>query len=37
MAGIALGYGVDDREFESREGLGTFLFTTAFRPVLEPI
>jgi hypothetical protein len=26
---MALGYGLDDRGFESREGLGIFLFTTA--------
>jgi len=24
------GYGLDDRGFESRQGLGIFLFTTAF-------
>jgi hypothetical protein len=28
-SGIALGYGLDDRRFESRQGLGIFLFTTA--------
>jgi hypothetical protein len=27
---------VDDRWFESREGLGIFLFTTPSRPALEP-
>jgi len=34
---IALGYGLDDRGFESRQGLGTFLLTTASRPALELI
>jgi hypothetical protein len=29
-----LGYGMDDRWFESRRGLGIFLFTTASRPAL---
>jgi hypothetical protein len=30
-------YGLDDREFESRQGLGIFLFSTAvFRPALRP-
>jgi hypothetical protein len=33
---IALGYGLDDRRFESRQGLGIFLFTTASRPALGP-
>jgi hypothetical protein len=33
---MALGYGLDDWAFESREGLAIFLFTTAFRPVLGP-
>jgi hypothetical protein len=33
-AGIALGYGLDDRGFESRRVLGIFLFTTASRPAL---
>jgi hypothetical protein len=33
---IALGYGLDDRGFESRQGLGIFLFTTASRPTLGP-
>jgi hypothetical protein len=32
---IALGYGMIDGEFESRQGLGIFLFTTASRPALE--
>jgi len=27
--------GLDDREFESRQGLGIFLFTIVSRPVLE--
>jgi len=36
MSSIALGYGLDDREFESRQGLGIFLFSTASRPALEP-
>jgi hypothetical protein len=31
-----LGYGLDDRRFESRQGLGIFLFTTASKPALEP-
>jgi hypothetical protein len=34
--GIALGYGLDDRWFESWHGLGIFLFPTAFRPALRP-
>jgi hypothetical protein len=34
--GIALGYGLDDRGFESRQGLGIFLFATASRPALGP-
>jgi hypothetical protein len=33
---IALGYGLDDRGFESRQGLGIFLFTTASRLALGP-
>jgi hypothetical protein len=36
QAGIALGYGLSDRLFESRQGLGIFLFTAAFRPALGP-
>jgi hypothetical protein len=36
LSGIALGYGLDDRWFESRQGLGIFLFTTASRPALGP-
>jgi hypothetical protein len=36
--GIALGYGLDDRGlgFDSRRGLGIFLFTTASRTALGP-
>jgi hypothetical protein len=36
--GIALGYGLDDRDSRIRfpAGLGIFLFTTAFRTVLGP-
>jgi hypothetical protein len=34
--GIALGYGLDDRGFESQQGMGIFLFTTASRPALGP-
>jgi hypothetical protein len=33
---IALGYGLDDRGFESRQGLGIFLLTTSSRPALRP-
>jgi hypothetical protein len=29
-------YGMGDRGFESRQRLGTFLFTTASRPALGP-
>jgi hypothetical protein len=36
LRGIALGYGLDDRGFESRQRMGIFLFTTAFKPVLGP-
>jgi hypothetical protein len=36
LSGIALGYGLDDLEFESLHGLGTFLFTTASRTALGP-
>jgi hypothetical protein len=32
-----MGYGLDDRRFKSRQGLGIFLFTSVFRPVLGPI
>jgi len=31
-----MGYGLDDRGFESLQGLGIFLFTTASRPALGP-
>jgi hypothetical protein len=34
--GIALGYGLDDRVFKSRQRLGIFLFTTASRTALGP-
>jgi hypothetical protein len=34
--GIALGYGLDDRGFEFRQGLGIFFFTTISRPILWP-
>jgi hypothetical protein len=30
------GYGLDDREFDSRQALGIFFFTTASSQVLEP-
>jgi hypothetical protein len=33
---MALGYGPDDRGFESHQGLGIFLLTTASRPALGP-
>jgi hypothetical protein len=33
---IALGYGLDDGGFESPQGMGIFLLTTASRPALEP-
>jgi len=36
-ARIALRYELDDRGFESRKGLGMFLFTTTSRPALMPI
>jgi hypothetical protein len=36
LNGIALSYGLDDRELESRHELGFFLHTTAFRPALGP-
>jgi len=35
-SGIALGYGLDDRVLEFRQGLGIFLFAPAFRPALGP-
>jgi hypothetical protein len=34
LSGIALGYGLDDREFEFRQQLRIFFFTIASRPVL---
>jgi hypothetical protein len=34
--GVALGYGLDDRGFDSRQGLGIFHFTTASRTALGP-
>jgi hypothetical protein len=33
---MALGYGLDDRGFESRQELGIFPFTTLSRPALGP-
>jgi hypothetical protein len=36
LSGIALGYGLDDRGFESRQGLGIFLSSTATLLPLEP-
>jgi hypothetical protein len=36
LSGIALGYGLDDRGFESRKGLGIFLFTAASTLALRP-
>jgi hypothetical protein len=36
VSGIGLGYGLDDRGFESRHGLGIFLFTTSSTPGLGP-
>jgi hypothetical protein len=36
LSGMALGYGLDDREFETWQGLAIFVFTTAFTPVLGP-
>jgi len=32
----ALGYGLDDMDFESRQGMGIFLFDTASMPALGP-
>jgi hypothetical protein len=34
LIGIAMGYGLGDRRFDSRQELGIFLFTTASRPAL---
>jgi hypothetical protein len=36
LSGISLGYGLDDRGFESRQRLGIFLFITASRLALGP-
>jgi hypothetical protein len=36
LSGTALDYGLDDRVYESRQGLGIFLFSTASGPYLEP-
>jgi hypothetical protein len=36
LSNIALGYGLDYRGFDSRQGLGSFLFTTVSRPALGP-
>jgi hypothetical protein len=36
LSGIALGYGLDDRGFEPRQGVSIFFFTTASRPALGP-
>jgi hypothetical protein len=36
ISGITLGYGLDVPGFETRQGLGIFLFTTASRPALGP-
>jgi hypothetical protein len=33
---MPLGYGLDDWGFESRHGLGIFLYTTESRPALGP-
>jgi hypothetical protein len=34
--GKNINYGLDDRGFDSRQGLRVFLFTNAFRPALGP-
>jgi hypothetical protein len=36
FCGVALDYGVDNREFACRQGLGIFPFTTASRPLWDP-
>jgi hypothetical protein len=36
LSDTSLGYGLDDRGLESRQGLEIFLFTTLSRPVLGP-
>jgi hypothetical protein len=33
---MVLGYGLDDKEFESQQGLEIFLFTTVSRPASGP-
>jgi hypothetical protein len=37
LSDIALGYGLDDGGFESRQELGIFLFITISGPALGPI
>jgi len=37
LNGVALGYGLDNRGFESRQGVVIYLFTTTSRPGLGPI
>jgi hypothetical protein len=34
LSGIELGYGLDDRRFESQYELGTFLLTTMSKPAV---
>jgi hypothetical protein len=36
LSGMALGYKLDDRWFESLRGLRIFLFTTTSRPAVGP-
>jgi hypothetical protein len=36
LSGIALGYELEDRGFESRQRLGIVLFATVSRPALGP-
>jgi hypothetical protein len=36
LSGIVLGYRLDDKGFESHQGLVIFLFTTTSRPALGP-
>jgi hypothetical protein len=36
LSGTALGYGLDDRGFKSRQRLGVFLFTNSSTPALVP-
>jgi hypothetical protein len=36
LSDIALSYGLGDRGFETRQGLGIFLFTTVSRTALGP-